>query len=138
MNQTPIHRVNQLPKGSFKSTLEKEYQIRELIFAAKHNFTTIYIYRITKDWVNKYSGCSLGRICDFVSITAEALREDIIDRIWKVFSRGGIYNEFSFTFNGTPYFAEAEAVIVRTVTKYWNITELDVLCDFYKKDINSG
>ena len=57
---------------------------------------------------------------------------------WKIFIRGGCYDEFVVNFDGTTSCVEYEAVIVRNVTKYCNIIELIVYCGFYKKKLTSG
>ena len=42
------------------------------------------------------------------------------------------YIEFSITFDGTPAFAEAEAIIIRVVTHDYKILELLVKCNLFK------
>ena len=49
----------------------------------------------------------------------------------------GSFIEFSITFDGTPAFAEAEAVIIRVVTKDYHILELLVKCNLFKHKLNS-
>ena len=59
------------------------------------------------------------------------LREDI-----RMILSKGSYTEFSLTFDGTPAFAEAEAVIIRVVTKEFKILELLVRCNLFKKKLD--
>ena len=55
--------------------------------------------------------------------------------IWDILNKGS-FSEFSITFDGTPAFAEAEAVIIRVVTKDYHILELLVKCNLFSKKLN--
>ena len=46
------------------------------------------------------------------------------------------YREFSITFDGTPAFAEAEAVIIRVVTTDFEVLELLVKCNLFKHKLD--
>ena len=48
----------------------------------------------------------------------------------------GSFREFSISFDGTPAFAEAEAIIIRVVTKDYHILELLVKCNLFKKKLD--
>ena len=45
-------------------------------------------------------------------------------RIRQILSGNGVYDESGVTFDGTPSFEEAEAIVVRAVTKDWEVIEL--------------
>ena len=49
----------------------------------------------------------------------------------------GSYQEFSVSFDGTPTFAEAEAIIIRVVTRDYHIVELLVKCNLFKHKLNA-
>ena len=47
-------------------------------------------------------------------------------RIRQILSGNGVYDEFGVTFDGTPSFKEAEAIVVWAATKDWEDIELIV------------
>ena len=60
----------------------------------------------------------------------------LIDDIRNVVGKGS-FAEFSLTFDGTPAFAEAEAIIIRVVTRDYHIVELLVKCTLFRNKLNS-
>ena len=67
-----------------------EYRLKALIAVAKNNVSVLAIASIIKDLVNEYAETNNG---------------------------GGCYHEYGATFDGTPLFQEAEALVIRAVTK---------------------
>ena len=93
----------------------RNIDVVSLIVAAKSNvpFKAIKYFA---EWAYPYTKITVGVTNDlvkqYIGIILATLKEDI--RI--IFSKGS-YSEFTLTFDGTPVFVEAEAVIIRVATK---------------------
>ena len=59
-------------------------------------------------------------------------------RIRQILSGNGVYDESGVTFDGTPSFEEAEAIVVRAVTKDWEVIELLFRCGLYEHKLSSA
>ena len=57
--------------------------------------------------------------------------------IRQILSGNRVYDEFGVTFDITPSFEEAEAIVVRAVTKDWEVIELLVRCGMYEHKLSS-
>ena len=81
------------------------------------------------------SGLSLGDASnipkEYTKVVLESFKQDNIDVMKKSF------NEFGLIFDGTPSFAEAEAVKVRVVTHNWEIAEPLVRVGIFKHKLNA-
>ena len=87
------------------------------------------------DWANPYANISVGHTTDlvrnYIGMIVATIKEDIRNLLSE-----GCHAEFSLTFDGTPAFAEAEAIIIRVVTKDYKILELLVKCNLFKMKLN--
>ena len=113
------------------------YRMKAMIAAGLHNIPVANVTALAEDWVNEYAHETLGNAGDFVALTAPALRAAIIERIRDIVGGLGCFDEFAVKFDGTPSFAEVEAVVIRFVTKDWNIIEILVRCGLYGKKLKS-
>ena len=76
-----------------------------------------------KDWVDEYAGWTFGDPTDAGSLSSTPLLATLMLRIRQILSGNGVYDECGVTFDGTPSFEEAEAIVVRDVTKDWGVIE---------------
>ena len=67
--------------------------------------------------MEEYSSYTLGSETDIVNAFAKPVLTTLIERISSILCCGGCFDEYSITFDGTPSFAKAEAVVIRCVTK---------------------
>ena len=88
------------------------YCFKALITAVKYNVSTEGIAGLCKDWVDEYSGCTFGDPTDVVSLASTTLLDTLMLRIQQILSGNGVYDEFGVTFDGTPSFEQAEAIVV--------------------------
>lgn len=86
---------------------------------------------------NAYAGYSLGNCGDLVNMCSASLLVSLLDRVRCIACGDEAFNEYSITFDGTPSFAEAEAIVLRFVTKDYNVIELLVKCSLFKKKLNA-
>ena len=87
------------------------YRFKALIAAAKYNVSTDGITGLCKDWVDEYAGCTFGDPTDDVSLDSTPLLATLMLCIRQILSGNGVYDEFGVTFDNTPYFEEAEAIV---------------------------
>ena len=88
-------------------------------------------------FIEKYAspGHTLGCVQDIPRYYSKTLHAILKDEIKKILSLS--YQPFGLIFDGTPSFAEAEAIKVRFVTKKFDINELLVKLSCFKKKLNS-
>lgn len=135
--QEGLQCVDNHAMGAHQDTPRLAYQMKAMIAAGLHNIPVTNVVGLAEDWVDDYAHETLGNRSDFVALTAPALRTAIIKQIRDIVGGNGSFDEYAVTFDGTPSFAEAEAVVVRVVTKDWNVIEILVRCGLYGKKLNS-
>lgn len=91
-----------------------------------------------EDFINEYAECTFAGPSDAVRLIAGPVLKTLVQRICQILSGDGCYDEFGCTFDGTPSFAEAEAITIRIVTKDWEVIELLVRCGLYKRKLDSS
>ena len=128
------HEDSQL-KGMTVPIEEKEYRCGSLIAAANGNAPLTCI-KYFADWANPYAKMTVCNEKDLLRSYVSMVLTTITDDIKNVIKKGS-FIEYSVTFDGTPSFAEAEAVIIRVVTKDYHILELLVKCNLFKSKLNS-
>jgi len=136
LHQQSVKLVDKKAKGSELSDDLKDYRFKALISAAKHNVPTEAMKGLCQDFVDEYAGLTFGDGSDVVSLAAGPLLETLVLRIRQILSGEGCYDEFGVTFDGTPSFAEAEAIVFRVVTKDWEVVEILVRCGLYRKKLD--
>ena len=99
----------------------KDYRCKAIIAAGKSNTPITEIIELGKFWMDMYSGYTLGSDTDMVNAFAKPVLTTLIERISSILCGGGCFDEYSVTFDGTPSFAEAEAIVIRCVTKRWKV-----------------
>ena len=119
-----------------KSIEEKEYRCGSLIAAAKGNVPLTAI-KYFAEWANPYAKMLVGDVKKLMNSYISMVMETLIDNI-KTILHEGSFDEFSITFDGTPAFAEAEAVVIRVVTKDYHVLELLVQCNLFDKKLNGS
>ena len=110
----------------------KGYRCNAIIAAGKCSTPISEIIELGETWVNDYAGCTLGNPTDLPNAFAKPVWDSLNERISSILCGGGCFNEFSVTFDGTPSFAEAEAIVIRCVTKTWKVIEILVKCSLFK------
>lgn len=135
--QEGIKNVDPHAMGAHQDTPRLAYQMKAMIAAGKHNIPVTNVAGLAEDCVDDYADETLGNVGDFSALAAPAVHKAITERIRDILAGHGCYDEFAVTFDGTPSFAEAEAVIVRIVTKDGVILELLVCCGLYEKKLNA-
>ena len=90
-----------------------------------------------KPWLDYYSkdGLTIGAPMELVRNFAKPVSTSLIHEMRGVLNC--CYGEFSISLDGTPSFAEAECVILRIVTKKFQILELVVRLALFKNKLNS-
>ena len=71
-----------------------------------------------------------------MNMCAKPVLDAIIDRLRFIIGGDTSFDEYSITFDGTPSFAEAEAIIIRFVTKEYHVVELLVKCSLFEEKLN--
>ena len=122
-------------RGMSLSREEKEYRCGSLIAAANGN-APLKCIKYFADWSNQYAKMTVCNEKDLIRSYISMVMTTLVEDIRKVVNQGS-FKEFSLTFDGTPAFAEAEAVIIRVVTRDYNIVELPVKCNLFKNKLNS-
>ena len=135
--QTALENFDSTKKLGTLAPKVQEYRCSAIIAAAKSNTPISEIVEIGRSWVDKYSGYSLGSRTDIVTAFSKPILNSLIQRIRSILCGGGCFPEYSVIFDGTPSFAEAEAVVIRCVTKNWEVIELLVRCSLFKNKLNS-
>ena len=100
----------------------KVYRCGALYACAKSNIPIDYLFDL-EDWLGFHTSESLGHRSDLVRQYVKACVETIMFDL-KRYIKAGCFDEFSTTFDGTPSFAEAEAIILRIVSKNMTSTNL--------------
>ena len=72
-------------------------------------------------------------VCSYISMVMTTLISDI-----RRVLNNGSYQIFLVTFNETPAFVEAKAIIIRVVTRDYHIVELLIKCNLFKHKLNSN
>ena len=114
----------------------KEYRCQAMLAAAHANTTITEIIDLDKQWVQSYSNRKLGGRNDLVNMCAKPVLDTIIERLRFIISGDSSFDEYSITFDGTPSFAEAEAITLRFVTKEYHVVELLVKCSLFEEKLN--
>ena len=112
------------------------YRACALVAAAKANIPISALIELSSEWCDKFSGYTVGGRCGIVRVIAPTVLRIIIDDL-RIFLTRGCFEEYGITFDGTPSFAEAEAIVIRFETKKWEIVEVLVCCRMFKKKMNS-
>ena len=134
LHQRSLKYVDTMQEGMTVGDKEKEYRCGSLIAAANGNvpFKAIKYF---SDWATPYTNMTVGHTTDltrnYIGMIMATIKEDT-----RKILNDGSYPEFSLTFDGTPAFAEAEAIIIRVVTKEYKILELLVKCNLFKEKLN--
>ena len=115
----------------------KEYRYDALLAAAQANTPIKEIIDLGESWLEKYTGLTLGNRGDLVNMCASAVLDTIIERLCYIIGSDASFDEYSITFDGTPSFAEAEAITIHFVTKEYHVVELLVKCSLFEKKLDS-
>ena len=119
--------------GSISGKL-KEYRCDSLLAAAQAYTPITEINDLGECFLEKYTGHTLGNRGDLVNMCARPVLDTIIERLRFIISGDASFDEYSITFDGTPSFAEAEAITICFVTKEYHVVELLVKCSLFKKN----
>ena len=137
LHHQSIRSITKGAKGSEMHEDLKAYRFKALIAAAKYNVSTEAMAGLCKDFIDEYAGETFADTSDAVSLIATPLLGTLQLRNRQILSGNGVYDEFGVTFDGTPSFEEAEAIIVRVVTKDWEILEILVRCGLYERKLSA-
>ena len=119
------------------SSMTTKHRISALRAIATANMPLTALATIAP-WIDSISktGLTLGRVSNiprnYVAMLHSQLRTEMI-----LFVKNS-FLEFGITFDGTPSFAEAEAIKIRVVTYKFEIVELLVKVSCFKKKLNSN
>lgn len=115
---------------------ERSYRINALLEVAKANIAIDQLGEI-KDWIqsNAKPGLRRGSLSNMASDFAKPALDILIKEMHRILRRS--YPEFSLTIDGTPSFAKAECVLIRFVTKQWEIVEIFVRVALFENAPNS-
>ena len=106
---------------------------RKIIAAGKANTPISETIELGTSCVKDYSGCTLDKASDFTNQIIKLVLDSLNERISSVISWKRYFNEYIVSFDGTPSFAEAEAIVVCCVTKKWEVIEILVKYSLFEK-----
>ena len=135
--QDSVKQIDPNASGSTLDDAEKEYRVKCLISAAKCNIPLTALVEMSKDVIEGYAKQTIGDASDLVRRYAGPVLATLIDRISSIVGGDGVFDEFSLTFDGTPAWAEAEAIIVTVVTKNGEIIHILIRCGTFEKKLNN-
>ena len=91
-----------------------------------------------KSWIQQTSlpGLHIGDATNLAREYAVSLRNELIDEMKQILIKS--FPEYGISLDGTPSFAEAECIMLRFVTKSYNIVEIIVRFALYNQKLNAN
>ena len=115
---------------------EKVHRLSALKAVAGTNISAATFGELTA-WIDSYSGPGLqvGDVKNLIRDYAETTLDSIINNIR--LTQRNTFTEYSLSMDGTPSFAHAECIIVRFVSRSFDIYELVVRVGLFKNALSS-
>ena len=95
------------------------------------------LVELSKSWCDKFSDLNLGEQFDLPTIYINMVHETSLNDIMKILHKFG-FIQCGLIFYGTSSFSEAEAIIVRFVTKDWQVIDLFMNCSIFDKKLKGN
>ena len=136
--QKVLDKVDRSCKSTDIDDPHMEFRTKALIAAARANISVSALVEICNGFVEEYSNRTIGDPGDLLRVYAQPLLDTLLEEIRETICGDACYDEFSICFDGTPSFAEAEAVAIRVVTKDHHIRQFVIRVGLYDKKLDAN
>lgn len=114
----------------------KQFRCAALFAAAKANISIKSLFGL-KPFIEQYSKIDMGNDTDLTRTYLKGALEVLLQDL-RTFLKVHCFDEYSIIMDGTPSFAAAECIIIRTVSRSYDIHEFVISLGLFKKSLNGS